>query len=287
MRPAEGWKDYELLDASGGERLERWGGGILIRPDPQVIWHTERRAPGWEAADAVYHRSDSGGGSWEIRNPLPVRWTANWNDAVRLYVSLTAFKHTGVFPEQAANWKLYLEIIKSAARPVNVLNLFGYTGGATIACLAAGSAVCHVDASRGMLEQAKRNAALSGLRDKPARYIADDCMKFVKREARRGVKYDAVIMDPPSYGRGPSGEVWKLEDDIYSLVMASRDVLAEKPLFFVINSYTAGISPAVMGYMLSSVLSSYGGTVSSGEIGLTVKSSGFVLPAGGTAVFSQ
>lgn len=287
MRLAGGWKDYEILDASSGERLERWGESILVRPDPQVVWHTEKADRRWELADAVYHRSASGGGEWEIRNRLPKEWTVNWDDVVKLHVSLKGFKHTGVFPEQSANWKLYIEMIEKAARPVKVLNLFGYTGGATAACLYAGASVCHVDASRGMLEQAKLNAALSNVRDRPVRYLADDCAKFVQREIRRGTRYDGIIMDPPSYGRGPSGELWKLEDDIYSLVLAGREVLSENPLFFVINSYTAGLSPSVMEYILASVLRGYEGEVKSGELGLKVKGSGLILPAGGTAVFSS
>ena len=286
MRLAEGWRDYELVEASSGQRLERWGDYYLIRPDPQVIWHTEKTDKRWNSADAVYHRSATGGGEWEIRAKFPKEWTVNWNDIVRLNVSLTAFKHTGVFPEQSANWKLYIEMIKKAARPVSVLNLFGYTGGATVACLAAGASVCHVDASRGMVEQAKRNAALSEVRDRPVRFLTDDCMKFVLREKRRGARYDGIIMDPPSYGRGPSGELWKLQESIFSLVSAGRELLSDDPVFFVINSYTSGISPSAMEYILASVMKGCDGAVRSDEIGLRVTADGLALPAGGTAVFS-
>ncbi len=285
MRTAFGWKDYELIDASSGERLERWGDYYLVRPDPQVIWDTPKTNPKWKSADAVYHRSSSGGGSWEYKKRLPKEWEANWEDAVKLYVTPTSFKHTGVFPEQAANWKLYRDMIAKANRPISVLNLFGYTGGATVACLSAGASVCHVDASKGMVEQAKRNAALSGVRERPSRYLIDDCQKFVAREARRGVKYDAIIMDPPSYGRGPSGEIWKIEDQIYDLVLLTKEILSERPLFFVINSYSAGLAPAVMGYVLASVLKDFGGSVDSSEIGLKVSDSGLSLPAGSTALF--
>lgn len=285
VRPAEGWRDYELLDADGGERLERWGDYYLIRPDPQIIWRSGGRGGKWDDADAVYHRSSKGGGSWEFRKKLPESWTVNWLDSVKLQVRPTGFKHTGVFPEQAANWKLYAELIEKAARPVKVLNLFGYTGGATIACLKAGAEVCHVDASKGMLAQAGRNAELSSLKDKPVRFIADDCVKFVLRETRRKARYDAIIMDPPSYGRGPSGEVWKMEDNVFGLVDLCSGILSERPVFFAVNSYSAGLAPSVMGYMLASVMKDREGTVKSGEIGLKVARSGLVMPAGTTAFF--
>lgn len=287
MREAKGWTDYELIDASAGERLERWGRFVLVRPDPQVIWRTPKTDPRWRSADAVYHRASSGGGSWQFNRSLPQEWQIGWQ-GLRLYVTPTGFKHTGIFPEQAANWAVYEKLIAEAGRPIKVLNLFGYTGAATLACLRAGASVCHVDASRGMVGQAKRNAELSGLRDKPCRWIVDDCVKFVQREVRRGSLYDAVIMDPPSYGRGPGGEVWKLEQCIYDLVKSCADVLSDNPLFFLINSYTTGLSPSVMGYILGSLLTKrFGGHVYYDEIGLPVRESGMVLPCGATAVWCR
>lgn len=285
IRAAKGWRDYELMDASDGERLERWGEFYLIRPDPQIIWRTEKQNSKWTDADAVYHRSDRGGGEWEMRKKLPQSWTANWLDTVRLSVTPTAFKHTGVFPEQAANWEIYMETIKRADSPVKVLNLFGYTGGASIACLKAGAEVCHVDASKGMVRQAKLNAALSSVDDMPIRYIVEDCRKFAARELRRGAEYDGIIMDPPSYGRGPSNEVWKMEDDMFDLVKTCEGILSERPVFFAVNSYTAGLAPSVMGYMLAMVLGNRAGIVRSGEIGLPVSDTGLVMPAGSTAFF--
>ena len=251
-----------------------------------MIWNTPQNDPGWENADAVYHRSSSGGGSWEYRNRLPEEWTVEWN-GLKLIVTPTNFKHTGVFPEQAANWKIYEELIGSAGRDIRVLNLFGYTGAASLACMRAGAFVCHVDASKGMVAQAKRNAALNGLSDRPCRWIVDDCMKFVLREARRGNRYDAVIMDPPSYGRGPSGEIWKYEDDISDLVNACTDILSDDPLFFALNSYTTGISPSASGYLLSCAMSGYPGEVSADEIGLTVTATGFALPCGSTSIYTK
>jgi len=286
MRTAKGWADYELVDASGKERLERWGEYYLIRPDPQAIWNTEKKNKKWHDADAVYHRSQSGGGSWEYRRKLPNEWKIRWQD-MTMAVTPTAFKHTGVFPEQAANWSLYQQLIKDANRPIRVLNLFGYTGAASVACAKAGASVCHVDASKGMVAQAKRNASLSGSADNPIRYIVDDCEKFVLREQRRGVRYDGIIMDPPSYGRGPSGEIWKIEDGIYDLVLKCAEVLTDNPLFFAINSYTTGLAPSVMSYILSdAVASKYCGRVQCDEIGLTVQSTGFALPCGSTAMFT-
>ncbi len=286
MRTAQGFKDYELIDASSGSRLERWGDVVLIRPDPQAVWKTEKTNPLWRKADAVYHRSAKGGGFWETKRTLPKEWTFSWEQDVKLFVSPTGFKHTGVFPEQAANWKLYQQLIKKANRPIKVLNLFGYTGGATVACLSAGASVCHVDASKGMVATAKRNVALSGLSESSVRYIVDDCEKFVAREQRRGNKYDAIIMDPPSYGRGPSGEIWKIEDAIYDLVVLCKSVLSDTPLFFTINSYTTGLAPAVMDYILSScLLGDFKGEVLSDEIGIPVSESGFALPCGSTAIF--
>ena len=283
MRVANDWSDYELLDASCGERLERWGKIILVRPDPQVIWNTLKEDMYWNKADAVYHRSNSGGGSWEYKSSVPKEWIISWRD-LSFYVSPTNFKHTGVFPEQAVNWDLYIRLISSADRPVRVLNLFGYTGIATLACLKAGASVCHVDASKGMVSQAKRNAELSGLQDKKVRWIVDDCRKFVQREYRRGNKYDAIIMDPPSYGRGPSGEIWKLENDLYGFVDECVKVLSDNPLFLAINTYTTGISPSAIGYILSSLLPDYALSISSDEIGLKVRSNGFALPCGNTTL---
>ena len=245
MRPADSWRDYELLDATNHNRLERWGSTLLIRPDPQVIWKNAETSPLWANADAVYYRSAKGGGQWDYHKRLPQKWQIHWND-LTLIVSPTGFKHTGVFPEQAVNWAWYQEKIRAASRPIRVLNLFGYTGGATLACLAAGASVTHVDASKGMVAWARENAAASGLAERPCRWIVDDCVKFVQREIRRGSKYDAVIMDPPSYGRGPGGEIWKLEDNVYDLITLTEQVLSDDPLFFAINSYTEGLSPAVI-----------------------------------------
>ena len=247
MRAATGWRDFGVLDASDGEKLERWGKVILIRPDPQVIGNTPR-SQRWGEADAHYHRSEKGGGSWEVRRPIQEFWTIGYGDCLRFKISPTGFKHTGLFPEQAVNWELFGELIQKAGRPIRVLNLFAYTGGATLACAAAGASVCHVDASKGMVAWARENQALSGLGDKPIRWIVDDCRKFVERELRRGSRYDAVIMDPPSYGRGPGGEIWKLEDSVYDLIHLCAGVLTEQPLFFAVNSYTTGLSPSVMEY---------------------------------------
>lgn len=284
MRIADGWKDFEVLDASGGEKLERWGQTLLIRPDPQVIWNTPK-GPEWHKANAHYMRSATGGGRWEIRHLPKEEWQISYGD-LRFHIRPTGFKHTGLFPEQAANWDFARQQIVAVGRPVKVLNLFAYTGGATLACAAAGAAVCHVDASKGMVQWARDNAALSSLSDKPIRWIVDDCIKFVEREIRRGSLYDAIIMDPPSYGRGPGGEVWKLEDNVYSLVELCAKALVEKPLFFIINSYTTGLSPSVMEYILGvTVARQKGGRVSSSEIGLPVTASGYNLPCGATAIW--
>ena len=286
MRAAD-WKDYRLIDASAGERLEKWGGIVLIRPDPQIIWDTPRRNPLWRGAHARYLRSSSGGGHWELRKPVPPAWEIGYRD-LRFRLKLMGFKHTGLFPEQAVNWDFAAEKIRGAGRPVSVLNLFGYTGAATLACLQAGARVCHVDASKGMVTWAKENAAASGLADRPVRWLVDDCGKFVRREQRRGHRYDAVIMDPPSYGRGPNGEVWKLEDQLYPLVRMCVPILAEKPLFFMLNSYTSGLSAAVMEYLLGVLIrKKFGGRVSAGEIGLPVAESGLVLPCGSTAIWES
>ena len=284
MRAAQ-WEDYELIDASAGERLERWGDVILIRPDPQIIWNTPREDPRWRQAHARYRRSSSGGGAWEQRRKLPAAWGVRYRE-LRFQVKPMGFKHTGLFPEQAVNWDFAMEAIRTAGRPVRVLNLFGYTGAATLACAAAGASVCHVDASKGMVAWARENAAASGLADRPIRWLVDDCVKFVQREHRRGNTYDAIIMDPPSYGRGPGGEVWKLEEQLYGLLELCMPILSEQPLFFLLNSYTTGLSPAVMESMLGIFLQKkYGGSVSSGEIGLPVTDSGLVLPCGSTAIF--
>ena len=279
MWKAEHWKDYEVLDTSDGEKLERWGRYILVRPDPQVIWQTPRRDPLWKKYDARYARSNSGGGQW-LQHHLPERWQIRYRELV-FNVKPMNFKHTGVFPEQAANWDFIDRQIRAARRPVSVLNLFAYTGGATLAAAAAGASVCHVDAARGMVAWARENAACSGLSEAPIRWIIDDCAKFVEREIKRGKRYDAVIMDPPSYGRGPSGEIWKLEKDLYPFLQLVSGVLSENPLFFIINSYTTGLAPSVLTYLLdSTVTSRFGGHSESDELGLPVTDSGLVLPCG-------
>lgn len=287
MRVADNWKDYRLIDASEGDRLESWSGIKLVRPDPQIIWKTQKTNPDWKAADAIYHRSQKGGGEWEYKRKLPQSWTVNYGE-LTFIIRPTGFKHTGLFPEQAVNWDAMAGMIKSAGRPINVLNMFAYTGGATLACAAAGASVCHVDASKGMVQWARENAEKSNLSDRPIRWIVDDCEKFVEREIRRGRKYDGVVMDPPSYGRGPSGEIWKLEDGVYDLVELTSKVLSDKPLFFLLNSYTTGLSPSVMAYILGSVLTKkFGGDVSADEIGLRVEETGMVLPAGSTAIWKS
>ncbi len=273
------WKDYELMDTSDGERLERWGRYILVRPDPQVIWHTDRPAALWGRADAGYKRSRSGGGAWS-ENTLPEKWRISYGP-LTFRIHPTGFKHTGLFPEQATNWDFMMELIGNAGRPIKVLNLFAYTGGATVAAAYAGASVCHVDASRGMVEAAKENAALSGLSTAPIRYIVDDCKKFVEREIRRGNRYDAIIMDPPSYGRGPGGEVWKIEEGIDSLLSLVSGVLSDRPLFFLLNSYTTGLSAATMRYLAELRIGGrFGGHAMAEELGLPVSSTGGVLPCG-------
>ncbi len=285
MRVADNWKDYELIDCSCGERLERWGKITLIRPDPQVIWKTEKKNPLWRKADAVYHRSQSGGGKWEIRNRIPDFWTIGYRD-LTFNIKTMGFKHTGLFPEQAVNWDYTAEIIKNANREVKVLNLFAYTGGATVSALKAGASVCHVDASKGMTLWAKENAASSGVSDKNVRWIVDDCIKFVQREIRRGNKYDIIIMDPPSYGRGPGGEVWKLENEVYGFVELCSQVLSDDPLMMLINSYTTGLSPSVMEYILGTVVKKrFGGKVTGSEIGLRTTENGLILPCGASAIW--
>lgn len=285
MRAATGWTQFQVLDATQGEKLERWGDVTLIRPDPQVIWKTPK-GPQWARANARYHRSASGGGSWEVRHLPRETWTLPYRD-LTFKISPTGFKHTGLFPEQAVNWDLFRQLIEEAGRPIRVLNLFAYTGGATLACAAAGAEVCHVDASKGMVNWARENQALSNLTDKPIRWIVDDCQKFVERELRRGSRYDAIIMDPPSYGRGPGGEVWKLEDSIFDLVELCAGVLSEEPLFFAINSYTTGLSPSVMAYVLRTTVGArFPGAVSASEIGLPVAAGDGVLPCGATALWT-
>lgn len=286
MRAATGWSAFEVLDASAGEKLERWGQVTLVRPDPQVIWNTPRDSA-WEKANARYNRSSEGGGSWNVRSLPQSEWEIPYRE-LRFRIRPTGFKHTGLFPEQAVNWDLMSGLIRAAGRQLNILNLFAYTGGATLACAAAGARVCHVDASKGMVQWARENAALSGLSERPVRWIVDDCKKFVEREIRRGVRYDGVVMDPPSYGRGPGGEVWKLEDSVYELVRTCAQVLSEDARFFLLNSYTTGLSPSVMQYILSvTVGAMHDGTVTADEIGLPVKKSGLVLPCGSTAVWMK
>lgn len=277
---ARDWKDYEILDTSGGEKLERWGKYILVRPDPQVIWDTPRQHQGWKKPNAHYHRSSKGGGEWEFFD-LPKQWSIGYKD-LTFNLKPFSFKHTGLFPEQAVNWDWFSEKIRNVKdRKVKVLNLFAYTGGATLAAAKAGAAVTHVDASKGMVTWAKENAVASGLGEAPIRYIVDDCVKFVEREIRRGNRYDAIIMDPPSYGRGPKGETWKIEDDIHSFIKLCARVLVDEPLFFLLNSYTTGLQAGVLTYMLSEELTSrFGGRVVSDEIGLPVTRNGLVLPCG-------
>lgn len=277
---ADGWKDYEVIDCSDGEKLERWGKYTLLRPDPQVLWSTPKKNPSWNKLNGHYHRSNKGGGEWEFFS-LPKQWTINYKE-LTFNLKPFSFKHTGLFPEQAANWDWFSELIKnSPKKDIKVLNLFAYTGGATCAAAKAGAAVTHVDASKGMVTWAKENAASSGLADAPIRWIVDDCVKFVEREIRRGNKYDAIIMDPPSYGRGPKGEIWKIEEKIHSFINLCSQLLCDKPLFFLVNSYTTGLAPAVLTYMISTeVKSKFGGHVVSDEIGLPVTETGLVLPCG-------
>ncbi len=286
MRYSENWTDYELLDTSDGERLERWGKYILIRPDPQVIWKDMKRHKAWKHPDGVYSRSKSGGGAWK-ENKLPEQWKINYEKLGLTFVlKPMGFKHTGLFPEQAVNWEKMYDLIKNAGRPIKVLNLFAYTGGATVACAKAGASVVHVDASKGMTLQAKENAKLSGLENAPIRYIVDDCQKFIEREIRRGNKYDAVIMDPPSYGRGPGGEVWKLEECIADFIKKSACVLSDHPLFFLVNSYTTGLSPSAVGYILNTEIKSrFGGRTELDEVGLKVTQTGEVLPCGASSFY--
>ena len=288
---ADNWKDYEVIDTSSGEKLERWGKYILLRPDPQVIWDTEKKNPLYKKLNGHYHRSAKGGGEWEFFD-LPNEWSINYG-SLKFNLKPFSFKHTGLFPEQAANWDWFSSIIKRAKaenpeREIKVLNLFAYTGGATLAAAAAGAQVTHVDASKGMVAWAKENAVSSGLQDAPIRWLVDDCVKFVEREIRRGNKYDAIIMDPPSYGRGPKGETWKIEESVFPLINICADILKDEPLFFLINSYTTGLQPAVLSYMLNTVLvNRFGGKVEAGEIGLPVSSNGLVLPCGASGRYTR
>ena len=276
---ANNWKDYEVLDTSGGEKLERWGKYLLVRPDPQVIWNTPHEHPGWKKKNGHYHRSSKGGGEWEFIN-LPDEWSISYKE-LTFHLKPFSFKHTGLFPEQAVNWDWFSDLIAYAGRPVKVLNLFAYTGGATVSAAKAGAQVTHVDASKGMVSWAKENAAASGLADAPIRWLVDDCTKFVEREIRRGNHYDGIIMDPPSYGRGPKGEIWKIEENIFPFVELTAKLLSDKPLFFLINSYTTGLQPAVLSYMLNlTVKKQFGGTVAAEEIGLPVSGTELVLPCG-------
>ena len=283
---ADQWNDYEVIDCSKGEKLERWGDYLLVRPDPQVIWDTPKKENGWRKMNGHYHRSSKGGGEWEFFQ-LPKEWTIQYslpiNKKLTFHLKPFSFNHTGLFPEQAANWNWFSQLIADAVskgRQVKVLNLFAYTGGATLAAAAAGASVTHVDASKGMVTWAKENAISSGLKDAPIRWLVDDCVKFVEREIRRGNHYDAIIMDPPSYGRGPKGEIWKIEESVYPLIQLCSQILTDNPLFFLINSYTTGLQPAVLSYMISTVLGTANGTVTASEIGLPVSSNGLVLPCG-------
>ena len=288
---ADGWKEYEVIDTSKGEKLERWGDYLLVCPDPQVIWDTPRKHPGWRKMNGHYHRSKKGGGEWEFFD-LPTEWSINYKD-LTFNLKPFSFKHTGLFPEQATNWNWFSSIIKrekarNQEREIKVLNLFAYTGGATLAAAKAGAHVTHVDASKGMVTWAKENAISSGLKDAPIRWLVDDCVKFVEREIRRGNKYDAIIMDPPSYGRGPKGETWKIEEAVFPLINICADILKSEPLFFLINSYTTGLQPAVLSYMLNTVLvERFGGKVEADEIGLPVSSNGLILPCGASGRYTK
>lgn len=283
---ADQWQDYELLDCGGGEKLERWDKQYLVRPDPQAIWETPRRLPEWKRANARYLRSQTGGGHWE-KKALPESWQVHYKD-LTFQVKPMNFKHTGLFPEQAVNWDFVMDKIRKADRPIRVLNLFAYTGGATLSAAKAGAAVTHVDASKGMVTWAKENAAASGLSDAPIRWLVDDCVKFVEREIRRGNHYDGIIMDPPSYGRGPKGEIWKIEESIYPFIELTTQILSDDPLFFLINSYTTGLQPAVLNYMMQTAITpKFGGHTEASEIGLPVTDNGLVLPCGASGRWSK
>lgn len=280
---ANKWQDYVLLDAGDGMKHERWGPHTLVRPDPQIIWPRHGASAGakWDNWDGFYHRSEQGGGKWEFKRPLPDHWSLRYQPlGLTFKIHPTSFKHTGLFPEQAVNWDWFSDKIRNAGREISVLNLFGYTGAATCAAAKAGAQVCHVDAAEGMVKWCKENAALSGLADAPVRYITDDCLKFARREIKRGRKYDAIIMDPPTYGRGSTGEMWKLEDHLWTLLKECRELLTDKPLFFLINAYTARLSPTVVANLLAELMHSRGGTITAGEVGLPIKADGKVLPCG-------
>ena len=285
---ADRWKDYQVIDCSQGEKLERWGKYVLLRPDPQVIWDTPKKNKNWKKLNGHYHRSKKGGGEWEFFD-LPNEWIIHYDlpigEQLTFNLKPFSFKHTGLFPEQATNWDWFSKKIKEAGRPIKVLNLFAYTGGATLAAAAAGASVTHVDASKGMVGWAKENAVSSGLAEAPIRWIVDDCVKFVEREIRRGNHYDAIIMDPPSYGRGPKGEIWKIEEAVYPLIKLCAQLLSDKPLFFLVNSYTTGLQPAVLTYMISTALKDFEGTTTSNEIGLPVLETGLALPCGASGRF--
>lgn len=285
MWVADQWKEYEIIDCSKGEKLERWGDYILLRPDPQVLWDLPRKNPAWKKLNGHYHRSNKGGGEWEFFD-LPKQWSINYKD-LTFHLKPFTFKHTGLFPEQAVNWDWFSEKIRNANREIKVLNLFAYTGGATLAAAKAGAKVTHVDASKGMVTWGKENAVASGLEDAPIRWLVDDCVKFVEREIRRGNHYDGIIMDPPSYGRGPKGEIWKLEEKIHPFIALASQLLSDDPLFFLVNSYTTGLAPAVLTYMISTeVEKKFGGHVESQEIGLPVKETGLILPCGASGRWS-
>lgn len=281
MKCANEWMDYELIDCSDGEKLERWGKYVLLRPDPQIIWNTGSLYHKYkDSIDAVYHRSSKGGGYWENLKSVPSEWNICYKD-LKFHIKQMGFKHTGLFPEQAVNWDFMMDKIKRANRPIKVLNLFAYTGGASVACLKAGAHVTHVDSSRGMVEWCKENVRMNGLEAAPIRYLVDDVLKFVEREIRRGNKYDAIVMDPPSYGRGANKEVWNIEKDLTHLIELCMEILSDRPLFFLINSYTTGLSATTLANVLEvSVKEKYHGKISSGEVGLPIRNSRLVLPCG-------
>ena len=287
MKIANEWKDYKILDMADGQKLERWGNVVLSRPDPQIIWKNKSFPNKWKEINAVYKRSKTGGGAWDFKKKIPKQWQVKYKNLI-FNIKPMGFKHTGLFPEQAVNWDWMISKIKNEKRDIKVLNLFAYTGGATVACLSAGASVCHVDSSKGMTTWAKENVTSSGFQERPVRFIVDDVVKFVNREIRRGNKYDAIIMDPPSYGRGKNGEVWKLEDGIYELIQLCADVLSDSPLFFIVNSYTTGLSPSVIAYILQEVIGpKFGGKVSYDERGIPVHGTNLVLPCGSTAIWER
>ena len=285
MKTADGWRDYRVIETGDGYKLEDWKGVLLLRPDPQVIWPSGRDLDGFPGLNAKYVRSETGGGRWNVLKKMPEEWTVSYRD-LKFLVKPMGFKHTGLFPEQAVNWDKMRALIEGAGREISVLNLFAYTGGATVACAAAGASVCHVDAARNMVERAGENMRLSGLEDRPVRYIVDDCKKFVRREIRRGRKYDAVVMDPPSYGRGPNGEMWKLENELFPLVTLCAEVLSDQPLFFLINSYTTGLQPQVLRNILALALKGRGGRAEAYEVGLPTEE-GIVLPCGCSGLWTK